>query len=138
MGIDRRVRAVARGVALGDQLAVVEHDYRLGQARVGRIGFGEGLIECAAGRRVGRFDHGRRPGAGDRCGLEAGRLGYGATAVREQAAESVAVDRPRGEVAEYRCAYFAPGAINLVVDRPADDAHQRQLFLGEGSLRIDS
>ena len=53
----RRVDADAGRIALGNHLAVVDHDHRLGPAERRRRGLLEGVIERRLQRRIRWFDH---------------------------------------------------------------------------------
>ena len=141
---DRRVDANALRIALGDDAAVLDHDDRLGVAERRRRGLGEGAIERGGKlRRRGR-NH-RWPGdlrqqRRLRFVCRRQRARRPRVAVIEIAAETLAIDGVAAAEAEQRHRDVLARAIDLVVDRPGDQAgaRHRRGRLGEDPFRIEA
>jgi hypothetical protein len=141
----RGVDAATLGIALRDDAAVADDDHRTGAAERRRVGLGEGAID--RGRELRRRGHDRRrPGdVGQQRRLQPGfvRRQRGVRdrdAVIEIATHSLAVDGMTAAEAEQRHRNIPAGSIDLVVERPADQAgsRHRRHGLGENLVRIQS
>jgi hypothetical protein len=120
---DRRVDAIARRIALRNDVAVLNDDDRRGVAERRLLRLREGAIERALEVRIGGLDRRRSGDLGQQCALRLAsrwRQRDIGLALDDVTPQTLAIDGTALSAAKQRCCHLLGFAIDVVAERPGD------------------